>query len=559
METLVVIGVYSAFFLSTVNLISGSRHVYFDSMSAIITLVLLGKIIESKAKFSSKDSILRIIRSTPKRGRKKLSDGSSVFVPIKEIKVGDSLIVTAGEKVVLDGVVIEGTGVCDESLMTGEPLPRVKKNGDHLIGSTFIQNGSLTYQVTALLQDTALHRIIDAVESNISHKTKYIRAADAIVKYFVPTILLVAFFTGLWVYYFSETNYSITQAVVRAVSVLLISCPCAIGIAAPLAEAYLIHGLANLGALVRNRGCLKILGFETHFFCDKTGTVTEGKFHVIDGLDEIPENEKAILKGICEHSNHPIATSTYKAIDSGLKVYKELISQEISGKGMVGCYLKESYFFGSKSFLNSQGCEIEEVPENLYEVKSTVFFGRKGQKAYRIVLGDRIKFDANELIQSMPKMKKILISGDSSETVRAVAEKCKFDFFYSECSPLFKKEVIDQIKLEGGVVCMLGDGINDAPALTAANVGISVISASDISMHVSDIILTTESLSVIPKIRNLALKGQRIVNQNLFWAFFYNVIGITLAVMGLLSPFFAAIAMILSSLIVVVNARRLKS
>ena len=559
METLVVIGVFSAFFLSAANVFFGNNHVYFDSMSAIITLVLLGKIIESKAKFSSKDSILRILRSSPKRGRKKLSDGSCVFVPIKDIKVGDSLIVTAGEKVVLDGVVIEGNGVCDESLMTGEPLPRVKKNGDQLIGSTFIQNGSLTYRVTALLQDTALHKIIDAVEDNITHKTKYIRAADVIVKYFVPIILLIAFFTGLWTYYFSETNFSITQAIVRAMSVLLISCPCAIGIAAPLAEAYLIHGLANLGVLVRNRGCLKILGLETHFFCDKTGTITEGKFHVLDGLDKIPIDEKAILKGICEHSNHPIATSTYNSIDSSLKVYRELNTQEISGKGMIGYHLNEPYFFGSKSFLSNQGCLIDEIQENLYEVKSSVFFGKKEEKAYRIVLGDRIKYDVDELIQSMPNVRKILISGDSLETVQAVAEKCRFDSFYSECSPLRKKEIIEKIKCEEGIVCMLGDGINDAPALTAANIGISVISASDISVHVSDIILTTESLSVIPKIRKLALKGQRIINQNLFWAFFYNGIGITLAVMGWLLPLFAAIAMVLSSLIVVVNARRLKT
>ncbi|MEC7839422.1 MAG: heavy metal translocating P-type ATPase [Chlamydiota bacterium] len=552
MEMLVVIGVSSAFSLSVYNLYQGGTHVYFDSMSAIITLLLLGKIIESKAKFSSKDSIIRIVRSTPKRGRKVLADGKQKFVPIKDISVGDELMVVTGEKIVLDGVVVSGEGVCDESLMTGESLPRKKAKGDGLLGGTFIQNGSLTYRVSNTLEETALHKIIDVVEADVTNKTKYIRAADSVIKLFVPVVVSVASLTAVLSYI---SNGVFEESIVRAVSVLLISCPCAIGIAAPLAEAYMIRAMANIGALVRNRGSLNLIGKETVFACDKTGTITEGCFHIIDGLQSVPNRDLAILKSLVSHSNHPIAYSTSSEIREKPIPLDDI--EEIIGKGMKGSVHGETYLFGSKQLLLQEGAAVSEDFVKSLEGCTVAYFSKKGSDIYPITLGDKIKGEAPGVLASLSTLKRVLLSGDNVSAVKSVAAYCGFDEFYAECHPLDKRNYIDGLRKSGEIVSMLGDGINDAPALTTADIGMSVVSASDISIHVSDIVLTSDTLTIVPKIRELALKGQKIIKQNLFWAFFYNIIGVTMATQGVLSPLFAAAAMVLSSLIVIINAKRI--
>jgi len=559
METLVVMGVGSAFSLSLFHLFSGSTHVYFDSMSVIIALVLLGKIIESRAKFSAKDSILCLARSTPRRGRKCFPDGSQKFVPLKEIAVGDSIAIFTGEKVVLDGVVIDGEGACDESLMTGESLPVMKRPGDHVLGGTFLQNGTLIYRVTTELEETALHKIIDLVEQNIGHKTSYVRYADQIVRYFVPVVALIAFCAGIAAFFYASElplESRLAEGLIRIVSVLLISCPCAIGIAAPLAESYMMHGLAKLGALVRNRGCLALLGKETVFVFDKTGTVTEGRFNVITGLRELSGEERALLKGLAKHSNHPIARATTLAIPEAHATVNRI--EEIAGKGLKGFSDGVLCLFGSLDFLRQQGvpAHSEELSSD-EEVATVVYFSVNLQPPSKIVLGDRLRSDAAALLEELKPLQRVLLSGDSESTVKAVARLCGFDTYRARYHPLEKRAFIDALRAQGEVVCMLGDGINDAPALTAANIGISVVSATDISIQVSDILLTTERLGVVSQVRAFGKKGQRIIQQNLFWAFFYNVIGIGLACMGYLSPLFAASAMVLSSLIVLFNAKRL--
>lgn len=559
METLVVMGVGSAFGLSVFHLLQGSIHVYFDSMSVIIALVLLGKIIESRAKFSAKDSILCLARSTPRRGRKCFADGSQKFVPLKEIAVGDTLAIFTGEKAVLDGVVIKGEGSCDESLMTGEALPVMKKAGDPVLGGTFLQNGALIYRVTTELEETALHKIIDLVEQDIGHKSSYVRYADRIVRYFVPVVTLIALSAGGAAFFFAsdlpwESRFA--HGVIRAVSVLLISCPCAIGIAAPLAESYLMHGLAKLGALVRNRGCLARLGRETVFVFDKTGTVTEGRFNVMAGLTALSSDARALLKGLAKQSNHPIARATATAISEAPAPVDKI--EEVAGRGLKGFSEGVLCLFGSFDFLQQQGVAV--APEALSseaEIATAVYFSVDRQKPFKIMLGDCVRPDAQALIEELKPLKRVLLSGDSESAVKAVAERCGFDAYKARAHPLEKRAFIDALRSEGEVVCMLGDGINDAPALTAASLGISVVSATDISIQVSDILLTTERLGVVSQVRALGKRGQRIIQQNLFWAFFYNVIGIGLACMGYLSPLFAASAMVLSSFIVLFNAKRL--
>lgn len=543
MEALIVLGVSSAFGLSLYEMFQGGKHVYFDSMCVIITFVLLGKVIESKAKFSAKDSLLRLTRAVPKKGRKRFTDGVERFVPLKEVSVGDLLVAHTGEKIVLDGMVTTGSGACDESVMTGESVPVSKNIGDTVLGGTVCVNGSLTFRVSATEEQTALQRIIDMVEQDIGHKSIYTRAVDPIVSWFIPVVVLFASGTvlGCWL-----NGCLIETALLRGISILLISCPCAIGIAAPLAESQILNVLASLGAIVRNRGCLPDLGNETVMAFDKTGTITEGRFEVLSGLEEIEDRYLKILKGLASKSNHPVSIAIANAIKIPASTFINV--EEVAGKGMRGSFDGKVYQLGTPEWVGT---------EPLYTEDTQVHFVENGKRIGSIVLGDQLREGAKEVVKAMSPAKTLLLSGDGKQVVEKVAVKCGFDSCRWKCHPLEKRDVIDSLRQQGEIVAMIGDGINDAPALTGANIGISVVTATDLSIQVSDLLLTTDRLQVLPKIRSVARMGQRILKQNLFWAFFYNVIGIGLAATGYLNPIFSAGAMVLSSLMVLGNARRI--
>jgi heavy metal translocating P-type ATPase len=558
MEALVFIGVLAATGLSIYELLQGSPYVYFDSMTVIIVFVLLGKIIESKAKFSAKDSLVKLMRALPRRGRKRFDNGEERFVSLKEIEPNEIIVVMNGEKIVLDGTVIEGEGACDESLMTGESLPTLKKMGSQVLAGTILQQGYLIIKVTATREETALYKIIEMVEQDIEHKSNYVRAADKVVKWFVPIVILLALFTAGYCLLFSIQDGSQTvmqTAIIRAVSVLLISCPCAIGIAAPLAESYVLNAIAKLGAIVRNRGCLPFLGKETVFVFDKTGTITEGKFVVISGTENLTFEQKKCLKGLSARSIHPIATAINTSLLCPAANFNSI--EEVIGMGMKGLIENVVFLLGSKDFLRAQGVLFESMDNKISEsVQSHVYFAMDGQCLTSISLGDRIRKDAINLLQSLGHVKTLLVSGDSKETVEAVAKACQFDEWHFSCHPLQKRELVDTLRKNGEIVAVMGDGINDAPALTSAHIGIAVVSATDISIQVSDLLLTTDKLQTIITLREIAIKGRTIIKQNLFWAFFYNCIGIGLAMAGVLSPLFAAFAMIISSVVVLFNAQR---
>jgi heavy metal translocating P-type ATPase len=559
METLVALGVASATGLSLYELWQESLYVYFDSMTVIIVFVLLGKMIEGKAKFSAKDALVQLTRALPRRGRKKFSSGEEKFTPVKEFKVGDLLVIFSGEKIVLDGVVIEGEGSCDESLMTGESLPAHKTKGAKVLAGTILQQGHLTVEVKADSQGTALFHIVEMVEKDMGHKSAYTRAVDPIIKWFVPAVVLmaVAVLACCLIFNITDGEKSTFQTgIIRAVSVLLISCPCAIGIAAPLAESHLLNALAKLGVIVRNRGCLPYIGQETIYICDKTGTITEGKYSVIKGLETLSFQDKRILKEMVSKSSHPVAI----AINKELLCIGEALDkiEEIIGRGIKAEKLSNHYVLGSSIFLAQQGIGTVPPPELENEIQTVVYFGWNSQCAAVIHLGDSIRREARELVKELSDTRTVLLSGDASKTVEAVAKACQFDAWHGEFHPLQKRNYIDALKQKGEVVAMLGDGVNDAPALTAANVGIAVVTATDISIQVSDLLLTTDRLQVIPMLRKLSKKGHSILKQNIFWSFFYNCIGLVLAASGALTPLFAAFAMVASSLIVVLNTQRLR-
>jgi len=552
METLVFLGVAASFILSFYELLLGGTKVYFDSMTVIITFVLLGKMIETKAKFSAKNSLLRLNLTIPRRARKQLKDGILKFVPIKEIKKLDVYAVFQGEKIALDGVVVDGNGFSDESLMTGESIPLFKTIGSKVIGGSILQNGRLFISAEATDQDSALARIIQMIESGLKSKSQYKHAVDKVVAWFVPIILIITALKFTYSFMFEDTGIAFTDAL----SILLISCPCAIGIAAPLAESKLMSGLSSFNAIVRNRAVLPFLGRETVFVFDKTGTITEGKFTVIKGFENLSESELTILKGMTAHSLHLISLSISKNILSKAQKLDSLV--EIAGKGLKAVVGSNVYILGSYEFLKHEGVPLETAildKENNFATK--VYFAKNFKLKTTLFLGDRIRDGAIELIASLKPAKTILLSGDSEDAVSFVAKTCSFDAFHFGHCPLMKKELIEDLRKNGHIVCMMGDGINDAPALNLADVGISVVSATDISIQVSDILLTSDRLLSILKIRALGRFGQTILKQNLFWAFIYNIVGVILALCGVLSPIFATFAMMLSSLFVLYNAKRL--
>ncbi len=552
MEALVVLGVSTAFGLSLYELYNGRTFVYFDSLTVIITFVLLGKIIEARTKFSAKEAMLRLTHSIPKRGRKQFEDGSVKFVPLKEILVGDTLVALTGDKFVLDGIVLNGDGTCDESLMTGESIPVEKASGSRILGGTILLQGRVAYRVTTSPEETTLQKIISMVENEISTKTVIVRAVDQVVYWFVPLVFLISLGVILWGWTFGISFHEITM---RVISVFLISCPCAIGIAAPLAESQLMNELAKLGVIVRNRRALMFLGRETLFVFDKTGTITEGCFQVLSGLDGLDEIHLKILKGLASQSNHPVAIAISRSIEGDLIVPQSFA--EIVGKGLRGEYHGKRYLLGSDLFLKQEQVNLNALETLSNQIVTSIYFAEDNTCIAAICLGDEIKMGVVEVMQSLSPIKTVLLSGDSEDAVTAVGKYSGFTEWKWRYTPLQKQDFIQTQKERGEIVCMMGDGINDAPALTTAHTGISVVSATDISIQVSDILLTTDRLDVIPKMRSLAIRGRRIVSQNLFWAFFYNCIGIGLAAAGVLTPLFAAIAMVTSSLMVLFNARRL--
>ena len=443
MEALVFIGVSAATGLSLYELFRNSPYVYFDSVTVIILFVLLGKIIESRAKFSAKDALVKLSLAMPRKGRKRHANGEENFVSIKDIHRGDLLIVRMGEKIVLDGTVEEGSGACDESLMTGESLPVAKQLGSYVLAGTLLQQGHLVIKVMSSLEETTLQRIIDMVGQEIGHKSRYVRAADHIVKWFVPFVIGFALATGCFCVFFgiADGNQTVLQtAIIRAVSVLLISCPCAIGIAAPLAESYILNALAKAGILVRNRGCLPFLGQETLFVFDKTGTVTEGSFTVCAGLDSLTFEDKKALKGLVAQSLHPIAIALQTSLLCPPSSFEKV--EEIVGKGIQGLLEGKRYCLGSSIFMAQLGIDVPFAIEGKdSSILTTVYFAKESRCLTVLILGDQIRAGVKEFIRFLFPIHTLLVSGDGEGPVAKVAKICGIQEWKSGYLPLQKKRV----------------------------------------------------------------------------------------------------------------------
>lgn len=541
METLVVIGLTASMALSLIEMIQGTYHVYFDTVTMLVTLLLLGKVIEQGAKFSAKEAWYQLHRTLPNKARKR--DGS--IVPLKEILEGDELMILQGEKIPLDGIVLEGEGACDESSLTGEAMPIPKRRGDSVISGALLQTGVLHIQAVTTEEKSSIQQLLNSVETELSHKTDSVTMIDQISAWFTPLVIAIAF-SALPLLF--VLGVPIGEALIRALAVLLIACPCAIGIAAPLVDARLIRAFSFSGAIVRNRDVFKNLAKATLFLFDKTGTLTEGELQVVKGIENASEKELIAIKSLASLSTHPIAIALQKALPYASSSIENF--QETPGLGMQGSLEGKTYCIGSVRFMQEQCIECPSFKSAL----TTAHVACDGVWICAILCEDRFRKGA----ESLP-VRRLLVSGDHHDVVALCAEQLGFKVFYAGMTPADKKQLIEHLQQAGEKVVFVGDGINDAPALSKADVGISVVSAADISFHVSDLYLLSGRLDQFQSLQKLSRKGEKLKRQNYFWAFVYNTLGIPLALFGVLSPLFATFAMALSSLIVLLNSRRITS
>ncbi|MCB1113205.1 MAG: cation-translocating P-type ATPase [Chlamydiia bacterium] len=525
METLVVLGVSASFLLSTSNLLKGSTEVYFDTLTVIVAFVLWGKLIESKAKMTSKEAFYELARSLPQRVRK-----NGVFISVKAVEKGDLIECVAGERIPLDGQIALGEAWVNESAITGESVPVNKQTGDLVEAGGILETGRLEIKVDG--KESVLNRMIEACKVNLEHKAQYIRVLDPIVRAFVPVVLVLA----LAVYFFSGS-------VSRTLAVLLISCPCAIGIAAPLVEFYMIRRIAKAGAILRNRAALFKLPEIDVWAFDKTGTLTEGNL-IVRGLDRLSQEELKVLKGIALLSLHPLSRAISEVIQGEGAIFTSVF--ETQGEGIKASLNQSPVYLGSEAFLEANGVKGLKTFDTSQECW---FFN--GGKSHRLTFQDKVKPEAKDVLSQFKTT--WLLSGDKKEIAEGLAKTLGISKVYAPLKPLEKQAVIKSSNLK---LAFVGDGLNDAPAIAQADVGIAVHSSLGLAQAASDIILTTPSLDVLIQLRDIAKKGRRRIRQNLFWAFFYNVIGMGLAAFGFLGPIFATFAMLTSSLMVMANARR---
>ena len=576
MDTLVALGSAAAFIYSTAQLYrmtAGGSHglihsLYFESAAMIPTLITVGKLLESRAKGKTTSALKGLIDLSPKTASV-IRDGKEIQIKADELVVGDLFAVRPGQSFPADGVVIEGESAVDESMLTGESIPVDKKEGDSVSAATVNQSGYLKCRAVKVGTDTVLSQIIKTVSDAAATKAPIARLADRVSGIFVPTVISIALITAvIWLILDESVGFALS----RAISVLVISCPCALGLATPVAIMVGSGVGAKNGILFKSATALEVTGRAKTVVLDKTGTITEGKPKVYRIIPHnISENELLSYAASAESkSEHPLAKAVMeKAFESGISYLEPTDFKALSGMGIV-CTLKNEEIYGGKyDFIK----EIAEIPNDII-VKATeltslgctpLYFAIKGRLLGLVAVSDTIKADSPQAVEQMKSMgiKVVMLTGDNEKTASAIASKAGIEHVIAGVMPGEKAAEIRKLKLEGCTV-MIGDGINDAPALTEADVGIAIGAGSDIAIDAADAVIMGGSLSDAVKAVRLSRATLKNIKENLFWAFFYNVLGIPLAagvfisITGWqMSPMIGAAAMSLSSFFVVSNALRL--
>lgn len=568
MDTLVMLGTGSAFIYSLVMtlLIPSDPHavhsLYYESAAVVVALVLLGKLLEEKSKNRAKGALANLASLVPKDATV-LRDGQEVHVPADAVQTGDIVLVRTGTRIPVDGIVERGQASVDESTLTGESLPVFKKEGSKVSGGTLVTDGVLQVKATSVGENTAIAQVVQLVLQAQQKKAKISRLADRISLYFVPTVTLIAVVAAvIWALAGKDANFVVNIFV----SVLVVACPCALGLATPIAVMVGTGRGAQLGILYRGGDVTETASEVDMVLFDKTGTITKGTLHVVNvNATACDDRQLMQMAAIAEYgASHPIAAAIERyAIKLDLHYPHPDEVRSVAGRGVAARVNGDTLVVGTEAFMKLEGIDThgERTPGS-----TLVYVAKNGKFMGVIALSDEIKNDAAATVTALHDrgIATAMITGDNAEAAELIAREAGIDTVIAHVLPQDKAKEVTRYQRQGEIVAFVGDGINDAPALATANVGISVFGGTDVAMDSSGIILMTDDIEGVAKALFLARRIMQTIRQNLFWAFIYNVIGIPLAAgvlyaFGgpLLSPMFAGLAMACSSVCVVLNSLRL--
>ncbi|NOZ62543.1 MAG: cadmium-translocating P-type ATPase [Calditrichaeota bacterium] len=579
MNTLIAMGTGAAFLYSMVAtfvpsfLPENMRHVYFDTTAVIITLILVGRFLEARAKGQTSEAIRKLIGLQAKTARV-IRDGKEIDLPIEQVISGDIIFVRPGEKIPVDGVILEGRSSVDESMITGESMPVHKNIGDEVIGATINKTGAFKMKATKVGKDTLLSQIIKLVQEAQGSKAPIQRLADVIAGIFVPVVIALATL-AFFIWLIWGPAPSLTYALVTFVTVLIIACPCALGLATPTSIMVGTGKGAENGILIKNAEALEIAHKTRIVVLDKTGTITEGNPRVTDIIktDQLDKDEVLALAASVEtNSEHALAEAIVKAAKAKeLKLAETKNFNAIPGMGVVAEINGSKILLGNEKLMREQGLSPEKYSEAMNAFsqtgKTAILVAFADKIVGIIAIADVVKSDSKEAIQKLHELglEVVMLTGDNEKTAAAIAQQMDIDRYFAEVMPGDKANYVKSLQEEGKIVAMVGDGINDAPALAQADIGIAMGSGTDVAIESGDITLMKSSLHDVVKAIKLSRATMRNIKQNLFGSFIYNSLGIPIAagtlypVLGiLLSPIIAAAAMAASSVTVVTNALRLR-
>lgn len=576
MDSLVAIGTGSAFlysFVMTLSIPSNSASVhnlYYESAAVVVTLVMVGKYMEGRSKNKTSEAIRKLMELAPDTAIV-LRNGEQIEVPVEQVSVNEMILVKPGSRIPLDGIVVEGSTSVDESMLTGESIPVEKGVNDEVIGGSVNYQGAVTVKVTHVGSDTTLAKIVKMMEDAQGKKAPISKLADTVAGYFVPAVMAIAVIAAIvWLLLGKDITFVLTIFV----SVLVIACPCALGLATPTAIMVGTGLGANHGILIKSGEALEISHKVDAVVLDKTGTITEGKpavTHIIS--HQISENELLQIAASCEQvSEHPLGQAIVNdAKEKGMELLKVIDFQSITGQGIEATLEDKIYYIGNKKLCVEQGIDFKEYEQEAMEIankgQTPMFVGCNGKVVGIVCVADTLKETSAAAIRKIKDLgiEVYMLTGDNKLTANYIGEKVGVDHVIAEVLPNDKASVVEQLQNEGKCVMMVGDGINDAPALVQADVGVAIGSGSDIALDSSDVVLMKSDLNDVYKAIKLSKATIRNIKQNLFWAFFYNLCGIPLAAGALypingmlLSPIIGGLAMSFSSVCVVSNALRLR-